>query len=156
MRARVALLLATVLGIGRIPFAPGTFGSLPGLALTMLARTYGPWWLEGPIILVLFTLGVWAATAAERHFGGIDPGPVVIDEVVGMMITLLFIPVSAIGLLVGFVVFRACDVIKPFPAGRLERLPGGLGIMCDDVMAGIWGYVIMRGLAWLMPGWVLA
>jgi phosphatidylglycerophosphatase A len=153
---RLALLVATVLGIGRVPFAPGTFGSLPGIAVTLLARASGPWWLEGAIIVLLFAVGVWAATLAERHLGGIDPGPVVIDEVVGMMITVLFLPLSPAGLAAGFVVFRVCDVLKPFPAGRFEQFPGGLGVMSDDVMAGVWGYAIMRGLIWLAPAWMLA
>jgi len=71
----------------------------------------------------------------------------------GLVIT-LFLPLSWTGWLIGFLVFRACDVVKPFPAGRAERLPGGFGVMCDDVLAGVWGYVIMRGLLWAFPGWL--
>ena len=74
-----------------------------------------------------------------------------IDEVVGMLITTLFLPLSAVGWIVGFAVFRVCDVIKPFPAGRAEGLPGGWGVMSDDVLAGLWGYAIMRGLLWMFP-----
>jgi phosphatidylglycerophosphatase A len=148
------VLTASVAGIGFIPFAPGTFGSVPGVALAIALRAVGPWWAEGVLVVLLFALGVWAATAAETHFGRIDPGPVVIDEVVGMMITTLFLPLSWTGWLVAFVVFRACDVVKPFPAGRAERLPGGFGVMADDVLAGAWGYAIMRGLLWAFPGWL--
>ena len=90
-------------------------------------------------ILVLFAIGVWSGTVAEHHFGGIDPAPVVIDEVVGMLITLAFLPVSVTGAIVGFLVFRVLDVVKPWPSARFERLPGGLGVMADDGMAAIYG-----------------
>jgi phosphatidylglycerophosphatase A len=148
---RLAVLLATSFGIGYIPFAPGTFGSIPGLAATWLARRGGGWWLEAAVMAVLFAVGGWAATRAEVHFGRIDPGPVVIDEVVGMMVTTAFLTLSAWGLVVAFLVFRACDIVKPFPARQCERLPGGLGVMTDDLMAGLWGHAIMRGLVWLFP-----
>ena len=150
------VVVATAAGIGFVPFAPGTFGSIPGLALALASRALGPWWLEGVLVVLIFAAGVWAAQEAETHFGRIDPGPVVIDEVVGMLITTLFLPLSWTGWLVGFLVFRVCDVIKPFPAGRAERLPGGWGVMCDDVLAGVWGYAIMRGLLWLFPQWIAA
>jgi phosphatidylglycerophosphatase A len=149
------VLVASAGGIGFVPFAPGTFGSIPGVALAIGIRAAGAsWWAEGIVVALLFAAGVWAATSAETYFGRIDPGPVVIDEVVGMMITTLFLPLSWTGWVVGFLVFRACDVVKPFPAGRAERLPGGLGVMCDDVLAGVWGYVIMRGLLWAFPQWM--
>ncbi|MEO5823330.1 MAG: phosphatidylglycerophosphatase A [Vicinamibacteraceae bacterium] len=148
------VLVATVAGIGFVPFAPGTFGSIPGLALAIGLRQVAPWWAEGAALILLFAAGVWAASSAETYFGRIDPGPVVIDEVVGMLVTTLFLPLSLTGWLVAFLVFRVCDVIKPFPAGRAERLPGGYGVMCDDVLAGIWGYAIMRGLLWAFPGWL--
>jgi phosphatidylglycerophosphatase A len=149
------VLVASAGGIGFVPFAPGTFGSIPGVALAIAIRAAGaPWWAEGVLVLLLFIAGVWAATAAETHFGRIDPGPIVIDEVVGMMITTLFLPLSWTGWVVGFLVFRACDIVKPFPAGRAERLPGGYGVMSDDVLAGVWGYAIMRGLLWAFPQWM--
>jgi phosphatidylglycerophosphatase A len=83
-----------------------------------------------------------------------NPGPVVIDEVLGMLLTLAFIPVGLSGALAGFVLFRIFDVIKPFPADRLERLHGGLGIMADDAMAGIYANLCLRLLIWLVPGWI--
>jgi phosphatidylglycerophosphatase A len=144
--------VAAVGGIGFVPFAPGTFGSIPGLLLALGLRAVAPWWAEGVAVVLLYLVGVWAAKQAEVHFGRIDPGPVVIDEVVGMLITTLFLPLSTLGWLAGFAAFRVCDVIKPFPAGRAERLPGGGGVMTDDVLAGVWGYAIMRGLLWAFPG----
>ena len=77
-----------------------------------------------------------------------------IDEVLGQLVTLAFIPVNATGALVGFVLFRVFDIIKPFPARNLERLHGGLGIMADDFAAGVWGQVILRLLVWMLPTWL--
>ena len=91
------------------------------------------------------------ATEAEHHFGGIDPGPVVIDEVIGMLVTLAFVPVNLTGAIVAFVLFRLLDVVKPWPARRLEHLPGGFGVVLDDVMAGVYGNLVMWGLVRLMP-----
>jgi phosphatidylglycerophosphatase A len=93
---------------------------------------------------------------AEHHFGRIDPAPVVLDEVVGMLITLAFLPVSIGGALVGFLVFRILDVIKPWPSARFESLPGGLGVMADDGMAAVYGNLVMRGLIAVAPvGWLV-
>ena len=151
---RLGLLIATFGYIGFAPVAPGTVGSAAGVAVFYLIRGIESAWVQPLLIAVLFAAGVWAASIAERALGGVDPGPVVIDEVVGMLITTLFLPLTWTGWLVGFLVFRVCDVIKPFPAGRAERLPGGFGVMCDDVLAGVWGYIIMRGLLWAFPGWL--
>ena len=99
-------------------------------------------------------MGVWAGTTAERYFGGIDPGPVIIDEVLGMLVTLAFIPVGLSGAIAGFLLFRIFDVAKPYPAGRLERLHGGLGVMADDAMAAVYANLSLRVVIWLLPGWV--
>ena len=77
------------------------------------------------------------------------------DEVVGMLITLVFLPVSVTGAFVGFLVFRVLDVFKPWPSARFERLPGGLGVMADDGMAAIYGNLVMHGLIWATPGWLV-
>jgi phosphatidylglycerophosphatase A len=151
---RVAVFLATVAFCGYAPVAPGTFGSAAGLLVYLIV-----WWTRSPaiecaLIVVTFLLGVWSATEAERHFGGTDPGPVVIDEVLGMLITLAFIPVGWSGALAGFVLFRVLDVIKPYPADRFERLHGGLGIMADDAMAGIYANLCLRLVMWLLPAWI--
>jgi len=151
---QLALWLATVLGIGRIPFAPGTFGSIPGVLLALWLHHVGLWWLELGVIMVTFAIGTWAGGVAERHFQLTDPGPVVIDEVLGMLVTVAFIPVNGTGAFVGFVVFRIFDIIKPFPARNFERLPGGLGIMADDFAAGVWGQIVMRLLVWVLPTWL--
>src|SRR5262245_20610860 len=152
---RLAVFLATCGYVGYAPVAPGTFGSAAGLAVFALVRGSGSMLVEIATIVVLFAVGVWSGTEAEDHFGGIDPGPIVLDEVVGMLITLALIPVNAMGAFVGFLVFRVLDVVKPWPSGRFERLPGGLGIMADDGMAALYGNGLMRILVALAPaGWL--
>ena len=132
----VALAFATVLGIGYAPVAPGTFGSAAGLLL---------WWLlpatpavQIGAIVVLFVVGSWSGSIAEKHFGRTDPGQVVVDEVMGMLITLFLIPVGWPGAILGFLIFRVADIIKPYPANKLESLHGGIGVMADDGMAAIY------------------
>jgi phosphatidylglycerophosphatase A len=152
---QVAVFLATCGYVGYAPVAPGTFGSAAGLAIFALVRASGSMYLELAVIGGLFALGVWSGTEAERHFGGVDPGPIVLDEVVGMLITLALLPVNPMGAFVGFIVFRALDVVKPWPSGRFERLHGGLGVMADDAMAAVYGNVLMRILLAAAPaGWL--
>ena len=144
---RLPLAFATVGGVGYVPFAPGTFGSAAGLLV---------WWLLGPsalvqavAIVVIFGIGVWSGSVCERHFCRTDPGHVVIDEVVGMLMTLFLLPVGWYGALGGFFLFRLADVIKPFPANRFEELHGGLGVMADDAMAGFYANLALRVCIWL-------
>lgn len=151
---RFAVFVATAGYCGYFPFAPGTVGSAAGLVVYALV-----WWSGSPLVEVgliagLFALGVWAGTIAERYFGGVDPGPIVIDEVVGMLITLAFIPVGWSAALAGFILFRIFDVIKPYPAGRFEALHGGLGVMADDAMAAVYANLTLRLTLWLLPAWV--
>lgn len=140
--------------MGYIPFAPGTCGSVAGLALYAAIRFGGPPWLEVAAIPVVYVVGAWAATLAERHFGHDDPGPVVIDEILGMLLTLVLLPVSWTGALAGFVLFRIFDILKPPPCRQLEKLAGGWGIMSDDVLAALYAHVALRVLAALAPGWI--
>jgi len=156
----LSLAVATAFGVGYVPFAPGTFGSLAGLAVFAAVRAgseaVGLPALELGAIVVVYLLGAWSSTAAEAHFGHIDPGPIVIDEVLGMLVTLAYVPVSLTGALVGFVIFRIFDVIKPPPCNRLEALPGGWGVMSDDLMAALYSYACVQGLAYAAPTWMLA
>jgi phosphatidylglycerophosphatase A len=153
---RLGLFIATCGYLGYVPIAPGTFGSAAGLIVFAAARWFGLPVVEPVVIVVLFVVGVWSSNVAERHFGGVDPAPVILDEVVGMLITLAFIPVSVTGALVGFLLFRLFDVVKPWPANRLEALHGGLGIMADDAMAGVYGNLALRLLVAIAPaGWLV-
>lgn len=151
VRERIAYAIATAGFVGRFPIAPGTAGSVAGLFVYGLIRWFGDWRLELAAIAVTFALGVWSANIAERLLGGKDPGPVVIDEVLGILITLALLDVNLGGAVVGFFIFRLFDVIKPFPAGRMESLPGGFGVMLDDAMAALYGQGAMRILVALMP-----
>src|SRR5437867_4450301 len=139
---RLALALATVFGVGYAPIAPGTFSSAAGLLLWGLLPS--SWVFHLGAIAATFVAGAWAASRAERHFGTIDPGPVVIDEVMGMLVTLFLNPVSWTSALGGFFLFRLFDVVKPYPANRLERLRGGMGVMADDAMAAVYANVALR------------
>lgn len=146
-----ATFVATAAYVGFAPVAPGTFGSMAGLLVYGAIRLSGGHVAESIAIAVSLLAGLWSAGVVERLLGK-DPGPVVIDEVLGMLVTLAFLDVNPIGAVVGFFLFRVLDVVKPFPAGRLEHLHGGAGIMLDDAMAGIYGNLVMRGLIALMPG----
>jgi phosphatidylglycerophosphatase A len=151
---RLGVFLATCGYVGYAPVAPGTFGSALGLAVYAFVHMAGSPRIEIAAIVGLFGIGVWSAEEAERHFGKVDPGPVVLDEVVGMLITLALLRVNVTGAIVGFLLFRVLDVVKPWPSGRFERLPGGLGVMADDGMAGLYGNLAMRALILLAPGWL--
>ena len=151
---RLAVFVATVGYCGYFPVAPGTVGSAAGLVCYLLVWWTGSLVVEVGLIAVLFAAGVWAGTIAERYFGGIDPGPIVLDEVVGMLITLAFIPVGPSAAIAGFFLFRVFDVVKPFPARRLERLHGGLGVMADDAMAAIYANIALRIALWAGPEWL--
>jgi phosphatidylglycerophosphatase A len=144
------LAIATVFGVGYAPLAPGTFGSAVGLLV---------WWLlpsspvaQAAAIVAMFVAGSWGGSVAERHFGRTDPGQVVIDEVMGMLITLFLNPVGWTGAIAGFFLFRLFDVIKPYPANRLEKLHGGIGVMADDAMAAVYANLVLRAALYWANG----
>lgn len=149
-----AFALATGLGSGYSPFAPGTAGSLVGLLLFLPLRNLPLGWQLGACV-ALFVFGCAAASHVERSVGREDPGIVVVDEVVGMWVTLLLVPFSPFTAAAGFFLFRAMDVIKPYPARDLEALHGGLGIMADDVAAGIYANILLQLVVVVMRlgGW---
>lgn len=137
-----ALAIATF-GVGYLPLIPGTFGSMVGVAIFLLLRV---WPVQVLFIAVIVVLGVWAASRTERLLGLKDPGKVVVDEVAGQMISLLPLSFLADGpwfvwVIVSFNLFRLFDIFKPYPAHRFEALPGGFGIMADDLVAGLYGAI---------------
>ena len=147
----IALLIATGLGLGYLPKAPGTWGSLLGVALA-LAVSYSSAFLPLLVGLILLTslAGVWAADRAAAHLGKKDPQIVVVDEVSGQLIAYLALALVAGSLalnwkylLAGFILFRVFDIWKPFPARQAESLPGGLGIMADDWVAGLYAALVL-------------
>lgn len=151
---QLALFVATVGYVGFFPIAPGTAGSLAALGLFAFVRWVGMPAFEIATIVAILAIGIWSSNGAERALGRKDPGPVVIDEVLGMLITLALLPVSMTGVAAGFLLFRLFDVVKPYPAGRMEHLPGGYGIMLDDAMAGVYAHLVLRLCMWWMPSWL--
>jgi phosphatidylglycerophosphatase A len=147
----IGLAIATVGGLGYFPFAPGTVGSAAGIVLYLLMRDATPA-AHLAVFAIVCVVGVWASGVAGRALERDDPGPVIIDEVAGQLATLMLLDVGVVGALAGFFIFRALDIVKPWPADRLEALHGGLGVMADDVMAGAYGWVLMAILVTFVPG----
>jgi phosphatidylglycerophosphatase A len=154
--SRLGLIVATFGYLGFFPIAPGTAGSLAALVLYAIVRWVNHPVFDAAVIAAVFGAGVWAASRAEEILGVEDPGPVVIDEVLGMLMTLAWMPLSLTGVITGFLLFRILDVVKPFPAGRLEHAPRGWGIMLDDAMAGVYGQLALRVCMWAWPAWMIA
>lgn len=141
--------MATGLYSGYAPFAPGTFGALAGLIPALLLVWLAPPMVSLSVIIAAIVLGIWIAHAAEKKIGQTDPGCIVIDEIAGIMVTVWGLPVAWPAILWtgigGFVLFRVLDIVKPFPIRYVDKkLPGGAGIMFDDVIAGIIANIILR------------
>lgn len=145
--------LATGLGVGFARFAPGTVGSLWGpllvWGLTALQVTY--WW-HAPVALVLFLVGVPLCNAGARYFEREDPPGVVWDEIAAFPVIYLLSPFTPLTGLVGFLLFRVFDIAKPWPIRRFEALPGGWGIMADDLVAGVYAMAVLRLLLPVLTG----
>ncbi len=166
----LALAIATC-GVGYLPLAPGTWGSLVAVGGYMLLRR--AWFphsdiehslysgtfllLEVILIATLTILGIWAASRTERVLQVKDPGKVVIDEVAGQFLALIAVPITLTGppvlMLAAFILFRFFDIVKPYPARKLESLHGGLGIMADDLVAGAYAAIVVGVIVWL--GWLV-
>ena len=145
-----ARVIATGLGSGYSPIAPGTAGSAVGLLLFWpLARLHPA--AQVALLVALALAGVAAASHVARRLGIEDPGVVVVDEVAGMWVTLLFLPFTPFTAAVGFLAFRVMDVFKPYPARQLESLHGGWGIMADDLMAAVYANLLVRLALMVFP-----
>jgi phosphatidylglycerophosphatase A len=151
---RLAVLLATCGGIGYAPVLSGTVGSLAGvLSGYLLVRAGLPVWSLAVAAAILVWPGCWAAGVVEGHSAKIDPSEVVIDEVLGQWLALAVIdPVRWQQWAAAFLLFRFFDVVKPFPIRRLERLPGGYGVLADDAAAGLCAMIVVAGFRWLTMG----
>jgi len=144
LRDRLLLVLATGFGSGHAPVAPGTFGSAVGVALAwpLLALPLGGYLA---VTAAVALVGIVAAGHAERHFGGKDPGVIVIDEIAGMLVTLAGVTPGLVNLVAGFLLFRLFDIFKPFPCRWAERnFAGGLGVMADDLVAGAYACICLH------------
>jgi phosphatidylglycerophosphatase A len=135
-------LTASAFYIGYFRFASGTFASLFAVLPYLLMR--GSWIVYLAVTVVLFFLGVYVSTEAEKLFNEKDPHKVVIDEVVGFFISMAFVPFGVAYVIAGFFLFRLFDVWKPYPMRQLQALPGGWGVMIDDVLAGIYTNIVLQ------------
>jgi len=157
-------MLASCLGLGWLPIAPGTWGSLPAAVAFALLMQFGtPSVATSSVMVVLITTGslicVLCAPTVVRMTGKDDPGQVVADELAGQAVTFVYLPLSAGGDVsavegwvlagVGFLLFRLFDIIKPWPIRKLEKLPGGWGILADDLLAGVFAAVVLQA-AWML------
>jgi len=148
-----ASLIATVFGTGLVALAAGTAGS--AVAVPIAALIY---WASGPLVLfvatlLVFFLGWWASTVYVERTGTEDPGAIVIDEVAGQWLVLVVAPLNVWYFLLGFVLFRLFDIVKPWPVSWADRkIKGGLGVMLDDVLAGVYGAAIVVVVAWFIEG----
>ena len=152
MRYRAAYLLAIWFGCGRVPKAPGTAGTLGAIPLYLLLAHYGGPLAVAAAAVAITAVGVWASNQVVRKLGIKDPQIVCIDEVAGVLITLLAAPATWAGLVAGVVLFRLFDQWKPWPARAAESLPEGWGVMMDDVAAGAGGAVFLLGAR--AAGWM--
>jgi phosphatidylglycerophosphatase A len=147
-RPRWAEIIATFFGIGRLQPGPGTWGSAATVLLWWLLTRWIPpdWqpWVVALLALLAVAIGIPAATRVARASGSKDPQWIVIDEVAGQFITLIAVPISWKSLLLGFILFRGFDIVKPPPLRRLEQLPDGVGIVVDDVGAGLYALAVMQ------------
>jgi phosphatidylglycerophosphatase A len=145
-----AKLVATGFFSGYSPFAPGTAGSLVGVLL-FLPLAGRPWLLQLALLLVVTLVGMLAADRLARSLGLKDPGLVVVDEIAGQWLSYLALPFTPLTALAGFVLFRVMDIVKPWPARDLERLPGGIGIVADDLAAGVYANLLLRVVLAIWP-----
>ena len=143
--SRLAIVLSTGFGIGYCPFAPGTLGAALGVGIYYAVVNLSAHQITLPFISVaLFFAGVYLSSAAEQRFQEKDPGKIVIDEIASFPLTMLFISPSLTRVAVAFALNRAADILKPFPAGRIQKLRGGWGIMLDDTIAAIYANLLLR------------
>ena len=149
---RLLLLVATGFGLGRAPVAPGTFGSLAGLPLAW-GLSFLPLWGRVAGAIGCFLVGIPICGAGARLLNAKDPGAVVFDEIAAFAVVFVVAPFNLATAVAGFVLFRLFDVWKPWPARRLELLPGGLGIMADDFAAGLYAAASLSFAQWLIAGW---
>ena len=143
MKNSIAKLIATVFYVGLIPIAPGTFGTIAAIPL-FYALSFTPLYLYLAITVLIILISVWASGVAEEIFGKTDPGKVVADEVCGYLVTMILVPVTLGNIFFGFLLFRLFDIAKPYPIRKFERLPGGWGIVMDDVMAGVYSCITLH------------
>ena len=145
-------MLASVFGAGYVPVASGTVGSfVTVVAIWLLPLT--PLRIAVALVVVIL-VGIWAGSRVERVLGKKDPGVIVIDEVAGMLLSVILLPPTIPVLVTAFLLFRLFDIWKPFPARESQALTGGVGVMVDDLIAGFYTLILIMGALTLFPGWL--
>lgn len=139
----IARLLATGFGSGLSPVAPGTAGTLVAVPLALLLLPSGGF-AQALVLAAVIALSIWSAGVAAPLFGLKDPGQIVVDEIAGFFVTVAFLPLTWTTLVAGFFLFRLFDITKPPPCRQAEALPGGLGIVADDLLAGVYANLSIR------------
>jgi phosphatidylglycerophosphatase A len=145
---KLALVLSSCFGLGLIPVAQGTFGSLAGIPLAVSLAHVGPV-AHAYLIFFFVLLAVWAAGRSAGVLEKDDPAEVVIDETAGQLLTLFLLPQTWLNLSLGFILFRLFDILKPYPIRRSEKLGGGAGIVVDDLLAGVYASLCLRILTYV-------
>jgi phosphatidylglycerophosphatase A len=145
IKGKMVLVLSSWFGSGFAPVAPGTFGTLAAIPLVMGFGFLGPW-AAFLCVVGISALAVWVSQKAESLFAKKDPSQVVIDEVAGLSVTMFLVPLSWLSICLGFFLFRFFDILKPWPVNRAEKLPGGFGIVLDDLVAGVYAQLFLRGI----------
>lgn len=148
MKKFIFLSLSTGFGLGYSPFAPGTVGSLPGFILLFLFAQFSPF-IQIVSIVTSFFIGIWVCNHSLQWFKEKDPGTITIDEIVSIPITFFLIPISIKTIIIGFILNRVFDIIKPPPAYQSQKLSNGLGIMMDDVISGIYSNIALHLIIFL-------
>ena len=145
-RERSVIFIATGCYSGFAPIAPGTFGSLTGLPICyLISQIHFVFAVLFIVIFILCAIGI--ANGAEKLLNQNDPGCIVIDEIAGLVVTLFYLPFNVFSVTTGFFIFRFFDIVKPFPIRLIEkRISGGAGVVLDDVLAGIYSNLVLRGL----------
>jgi phosphatidylglycerophosphatase A len=143
--------ITTGFGVGYLPLMPGTYGSLVGLGIFWLVRDNLI--AQATAILILLSLGFWLSGPAEKLFKQKDPPRIIIDEISGMLLSLLFIPYDLTLALIAFLLFRILDTLKAYPSGKIQHIRGSIGVMGDDIIAAVYTNLILQIVTRVMFGW---